>query len=93
MIPRSMVLQKPWPEIAASLSSMGLEPGWGANVGLVKESMHDLLEILQAPDDQTVARFLGRLPMINDVIPFGPFTFFNPPSWSFRVGPTLTSMP
>ena len=46
---------------------MGFEGGWGANVGLVKESMHGLLEILQAPDDDTVASFLGRLPMINDV--------------------------
>lgn len=63
-----MLPQKPWREIAQQLGSIGFEAGWGANVGLVKESMQDLLEILQAPDDKTVERFLGRLPMINDVI-------------------------
>ena len=65
----SVLLQKPWLEIAEPLGSLGFEAGWGANVGLVKESMHELLEILQAPDDKTVESFLGRLPMINDVIP------------------------
>ena len=127
---RGHASQARWHEVTHVLRGIGFEVGWGDTVGRVKDSMHELLDILQvrprhrthsplgthtsqqmsscadrdrclllqccacehtsvpstlqmfcviesldafvdrcnqAPDDDTVASFLGRLPMINDV--------------------------
>ena len=40
-------LQARWHEASQMLRAMGFEVGWGSTVGRVKESMHELLDILQ----------------------------------------------
>ena len=39
--------QARWHEVSQMLRAMGFEVGWGSTVGRVKESMHELLDILQ----------------------------------------------
>ena len=39
--------QARWHEVSQMLRTMGFEVGWGSTVGRVKESMHELLDILQ----------------------------------------------
>lgn len=41
------VLQVPWKLVAGQLKQLGFEPGWGKNVGIIRETMHLLLDILE----------------------------------------------
>jgi sucrose synthase len=55
---------------------MGLEKGWGDNVEHVSDMIHLLLEILQAPDPSTLEMFLGRIPMVFNVVILSPHGYF-----------------
>ena len=55
---------------------MGLEKGWGDTAQRVLEMIHLLLDILQAPDPSTLEMFLGRIPMIFNVVIVSPHGFF-----------------
>ena len=55
---------------------MGLEKGWGDNVEHVSDMIHFLLEILQAPDPSTLEMFLGRIPMVFNVVILSPHGYF-----------------
>jgi len=39
--------QVPWKLVAEQLKQLGFEPGWGKNVGIVRATMHRLLDILE----------------------------------------------
>ena len=54
----------------------GLEKGWGDTSEHVLEMIHLLLDILQAPDPSTLEKFLGRIPMIFDVVVVSPHGYF-----------------
>jgi sucrose synthase len=41
-------------EVAIKLQEMGFERGWGDTVGRIRETMHLLAEILQAPDPDSL---------------------------------------
>lgn len=58
------------------LQMMGFQRGWGDNAERVLESMCLLLEILQAPDPSTLEKFLGRIPMMFNVVVVSPHGFF-----------------
>ena len=58
------------------LQEMGLEKGWGDNVEHVSDMIHLLLEILQAPDPSTLEMFLGRIPMVFNVVILSPHGYF-----------------
>ncbi|CAA2989344.1 sucrose synthase 2 [Olea europaea subsp. europaea] len=47
---------------------MGFERGWGDTAARVLEMMHLLSDILQAPDPSTLETFLGRIPMVFNVV-------------------------
>lgn len=47
---------------------MGFERGWGDTASRVIETMHLLSDILQAPDPATLETFLGRIPMVFNVV-------------------------
>lgn len=55
---------------------MGFERGWGDTAERVLETMHLLLDILQAPDPSTLETFLGRVPMVFNVVILSPHGFF-----------------
>lgn len=48
----------------AGIDELGFLPGWGNTVGRVRESFQLLLDIVQAPDADTLEKFLGRLPLM-----------------------------
>lgn len=54
----------------------GLEKGWGDTAGHVLEMIHLLLDIIQAPDPSTLEKFLGRIPMIFNVVVVSPHGYF-----------------
>ncbi|XP_040870106.1 sucrose synthase 2 isoform X1 [Glycine max] len=58
------------------LQGMGFERGWGDTAERVLEMMHLLLDILQAPDPSTLETFLGRVPMVFNVVILSPHGYF-----------------
>ncbi|XP_075509655.1 sucrose synthase 2 [Primulina tabacum] len=58
----------PYSEFEYELQGMGFEKGWGDTAARTLEMMHLLSDILQAPDPSSVENFLGRLPMVFDVV-------------------------
>ncbi|KAE8689153.1 Sucrose synthase [Hibiscus syriacus] len=55
---------------------IGLEKGWGDNAEHVLEMIHQLLELLQAPDPVTLETFLGRIPLVTNVVIMTPHGYF-----------------
>ncbi|KAM3707788.1 hypothetical protein ACJW31_02G050300 [Castanea mollissima] len=55
---------------------MGFERGWGDIAQRVSETIHLLLEVLQAPDPSTLETFLGRIPMVFNVVIVSPHGYF-----------------
>eukprot|EP00252_Welwitschia_mirabilis_P026173 TRINITY_DN845_c0_g1_i1.p1 TRINITY_DN845_c0_g1~~TRINITY_DN845_c0_g1_i1.p1 ORF type:complete len:646 (-),score=94.98 TRINITY_DN845_c0_g1_i1:204-2141(-) len=66
----------PYQEFEHKLQEIGLERGWGNNAERVLDSIHLLLEILQAPDPSTLETFLGRVPMVFNVVILSPHGYF-----------------
>nr|XP_010938368.1 LOW QUALITY PROTEIN: sucrose synthase 4 [Elaeis guineensis] len=66
----------PFSEFAHVFQEMGLEKGWGDTAERVVEMIHLLLDILQAPDPSTLEKFLGRIPMVFNVVIVSPHGYF-----------------
>ncbi|KAL3630365.1 Sucrose synthase 5 [Castilleja foliolosa] len=58
----------PYRSFEMRFKEWGFEKGWGDNADRVRETMHSLSEILQAPDPINMNRFFGRLPIIFNVV-------------------------
>ncbi|KAL3531498.1 hypothetical protein ACH5RR_010820 [Cinchona calisaya] len=58
----------PYSEFEYALQELGFERGWGDTAGRVLKMMHLLSDILQAPDPSTLETFLGRIPMVFNVV-------------------------
>lgn len=58
----------PYSELEFALQGMGFERGWGDTAERVTEMMHLLSDILQAPDPSSLETFLGRIPMVFNVV-------------------------
>ncbi len=65
-----------WAEIAPEMARLGFEAGWGKTVARARETMGFLSDILEAPGPNSVARFLGRLPMIFTIAIISPHGYF-----------------
>jgi sucrose synthase len=59
-----------------ALGELGFLEGWGSTVGRVRESFEMLLDLIQAPDSNTLERFLCRLPLVFRVVILSPHGFF-----------------
>nr|AJW82917.1 sucrose synthase [Dimocarpus longan] len=66
----------PYPEFEYILQGMGFEKGWGDTAEHVLEMIHLLSDILQAPDPSTLETFLGRVPMVFNVVILSPHGYF-----------------
>ncbi|KNA07832.1 hypothetical protein SOVF_168170 [Spinacia oleracea] len=66
----------PYSEFEFALQGLGFERGWGDTAERVLEMMHLLLDILQAPDPSTLETFLGRVPMVFNVVILSIHGFF-----------------
>jgi len=68
--------QRPWSEISGDMTRRGFEPGWGGTVERALDTMRLLSDLLEAPSPDTVARFLGRIPMIFNIAIMSPHGYF-----------------
>ncbi|XP_068658391.1 sucrose synthase 4-like [Aristolochia californica] len=66
----------PYSDFEYLFPEMGLEKGWGDTAEHVSEMIHLLLDILQAPDPSTLEAFLGRIPMVFNVVIVSPHGYF-----------------
>ncbi|KAK9161620.1 hypothetical protein Syun_007961 [Stephania yunnanensis] len=66
----------PYSEFEHKFQELGLEKGWGNDAGRVLEMMHLLSDILQAPDPSNLEKFLGRIPMVFNVVIVSPHGYF-----------------
>lgn len=55
---------------------LGLEKGWGDTAARTKETIHLLLDLLEAPDPSTLEKFLGTIPMVFNVVILSPHGYF-----------------
>ncbi|KAL8459936.1 hypothetical protein ACS0TY_031734 [Phlomoides rotata] len=55
---------------------VGLERGWGDTAERVSEMISMLLGLLEAPDSCTLEKFLGRIPMVFNVVILSPHGYF-----------------
>ncbi len=68
--------QAGWDEVGLMMSRLGLERGWGDTATRMLETLEMLTEILEAPEPSIVERFLGRIPMIFNVVILSPHGYF-----------------
>ncbi|XWS39005.1 hypothetical protein CRYUN_Cryun18bG0012800 [Craigia yunnanensis] len=69
-------LETPVDNMHQILQGMGFERGWGDTAQRTSETMHLLLDILHAPDPSTLETFLGRIPMVFNVVIMSPHGYF-----------------
>ena len=58
------------------LDDYGFLPGWGNTVGRARETFQLLLDLIQAPDAETLEKFLSRLPLVFKVVILSPHGYF-----------------
>ncbi|XP_023750760.1 sucrose synthase [Lactuca sativa] len=66
----------PYSEFEHKFQEIGLERGWGDKAEGVVEMIHMLLDLLEAPDASTLQKFLGRIPMVFNVVILSPHGYF-----------------
>jgi len=65
-----------WSELEAPLRQHGLLAGWGRSAAAVRTTLGLLADLLEAPDPETVERFLARIPMIFSLAILSPHGWF-----------------
>lgn len=65
-----------WEVVGKSLQILGFEQGWGSTVKRMRESFNLLSDILEAPEPGNLERFLGRIPMIFNIVILSPHGYF-----------------
>ncbi|KAH1056937.1 hypothetical protein J1N35_035002 [Gossypium stocksii] len=68
--------ETPYAELEHKFQEIGLERGWGDSAGRVLEMIQLLLDLLEAPDPCTLEKFLGRVPMVFNVVILTPHGYF-----------------
>ncbi|KAL2481924.1 Sucrose synthase 4 [Abeliophyllum distichum] len=68
--------ETPYSDFEHKFQEIGLERGWGDNAERVSEMISMLLELLEAPDSCTLENFLGRIPMVFNVVILSPHGYF-----------------
>jgi sucrose synthase len=65
-----------WQDVAPTLQGLGFEPGWGRNLSRVKDTFRLLSDILEAPEPASFKEFLGRMPMMYNMVILSPHGYF-----------------
>ena len=68
--------ETPYAEFEHKFQEIGLERGWGDTAERVLEMIQLLLDLLEAPDPCTLEKFLGRVPMVFNVVILTPHGYF-----------------
>ncbi|KAJ8426115.1 hypothetical protein Cgig2_005760 [Carnegiea gigantea] len=66
----------PYSEFEYKFQEIGLERGWGDTAERVLDMIQLLLDLLEAPDSCTLEKFLGRIPMVFNVVILSPHGYF-----------------
>ncbi|OWM74348.1 sucrose synthase [Punica granatum] len=66
----------PYSEFEHKFQEIGFERGWGNTAERVLEMIRLLLDLLEAPDPCTLEKFLGRIPMVFNVVIMSPHGYF-----------------
>nr|CAA57881.1 sucrose synthase [Oxybasis rubra] len=66
----------PYSEFDHKFQEIGLERGWGDTAERVMDMIQLLLDLLEAPDSCTLEKFLGRIPMVFNVVILSPHGYF-----------------
>ncbi|KAJ0966792.1 hypothetical protein J5N97_023709 [Dioscorea zingiberensis] len=66
----------PFPKFEHRFLEWGLEKGWGDTAERVKDSIHCLSEVLQAPDPLNMEKLFGFIPCIFNIVIFSPHGYF-----------------
>ena len=53
-----------WKQVAFQLQAFGLEPGWGATVATMLETLSLFRSLLEQPDPQRFEKFMNRIPVV-----------------------------
>ncbi|MDH3347044.1 MAG: sucrose synthase [Desulfobulbaceae bacterium] len=69
-------LNTQWTDIAPLLKELGFEPGWGRKVSIIRDNFSLLADILEAPDYQSLEKFLSSIPMIFNIVIVSPHGYF-----------------
>jgi sucrose synthase len=73
---RTIAPETPYSEFEHKFQDSGLERGWGDTAERVLEMIQLLLDLLEAPDPFTLEKFLGRIPMVFNVVILSPHGYF-----------------
>ncbi|MFQ5487944.1 MAG: sucrose synthase [Gammaproteobacteria bacterium] len=65
-----------WDEVGHTLQTLGFEQGWGRTVARMRDTLSLLTDILEAPDPGNLELFLGRIPMIFNLVILSPHGYF-----------------
>ncbi|XP_043709417.1 sucrose synthase 2-like [Telopea speciosissima] len=68
--------ETPYSDFEHRFQEIGFERGWGDNADRVSETVRLLSDILQAPDPSVLETFLGRIPMVFNVVILSPHGYF-----------------
>ncbi|KAL2250990.1 sucrose synthase [Sesamum indicum] len=68
--------ETPYADFEHKFQEIGLERGWGDTAARVSEMISMLLDLLEAPDSCTLEKFLGRIPMVFNVVILSPHGYF-----------------
>uniref|UniRef100_A0A453R0J2 Sucrose synthase n=1 Tax=Aegilops tauschii subsp. strangulata TaxID=200361 RepID=A0A453R0J2_AEGTS len=66
----------PSSEFNHRFQELGLEKGWGDTAKRVHDTIHLLLDLLEAPDPASLEKFLGTIPMMFNVVILSPHGYF-----------------
>lgn len=66
----------PYAKVAHAMLVEGFEAGWGCNVGMIRENLSLLSQVLDSSDPVRFERFLGRLPLVRTVLMVSPHGWF-----------------
>ncbi|KAL0346809.1 UNVERIFIED_CONTAM: Sucrose synthase [Sesamum calycinum] len=72
----TLPLETPYADFEHKFQEIGLERGWGDTAARVSEMISMLLDLLEAPDSCTLEKFLGRIPMVFNVVILSPHGYF-----------------
>ncbi len=65
-----------WQDVADEMRVLGFEPGWGRKVERIRETLGLLRDILEAASPAQLETFLGRVPMIFNIVILSPHGYF-----------------
>ncbi|MCE3216750.1 SAGA histone acetylase and TREX-2 complexes component [Datura stramonium] len=68
--------ETPYSNFESKFEEIGLERGWGNTAERVQETISHLLHLLEAPNASSLENFLGRIPLVFNVVILTPHGYF-----------------